>query len=192
MGIHGTLQVPEGEEEQGAGWADGSNDPDLRHTGQGSGEGFGLNSDLWCNGCQVGAIDHNICHWDRSATSNKSNQIVSIAMHLYRDILVNPSCTMAGLASLNSSKQNIIKIVASRSGKLYRLLDTLACVMTCWIMVHYDTLHTSALYGFVIVLMKHVRVFCFLCHGITGQSLDLVSKGMSILIIYHVICSFFT
>ena len=52
--------------------------------------------------------------------------------------------------------------------------------------------YTSALYGFVIVLMKHVRVFCFLCHGITGQSLDLVSKGMSILIIYHVICSFFT
>ena len=113
-------------------------------------------------------------------------------MHLYRDILVNPSCTMAGLASLNSSKQNIIKIVASRSGKLYRNQDTLACVMTCWIMVHYDKLHTSALYGFAIVLMKHVRVFCFLCHGITGQSLDLVSKGMSVLIIYHVICSFFT
>lgn len=86
--------------------------------------------------------------------------------------------------ALNSSKQNIIKIVASRSGKLYRLQDTLACVMTCWIMVHYDKLHTSALYGFVIVLMKHVRVFCFLCHCTAGQFLDFVSKDrMSILII---------
>ena len=78
--------------------------------------------------------------------------------------------------ALNSSKQNIIKIVASMSGKLYRLLDTLACVMTCWIMVHYDKLHTSALYGFAIVLMKHVRVFCFLCHlyrrSILGFSLE--------------------
>ena len=78
--------------------------------------------------------------------------------------------------ALNSSKQNIIKIVASRSGKLYRNQDTLACVMTCWIMVHYDKLHTSALYGFAIVLMKHVRVFCFLCHlyrrSILGFSLE--------------------
>ena len=42
--------------------------------------------------------------------------------------------------ALDCSKQCVIKLVASRSSKVYRVQDTLACFMTCWSMVHDDKL----------------------------------------------------
>ena len=51
--------------------------------------------------------------------------------------------------ALDCSKQCIIKLVASRSSKVYRVQDTLACFMTCWSMVHDDKLLCVYIYIYI-------------------------------------------